>query len=205
MYKNVVKYGIDLNDRKGFLIMISAGDFRNGVTFEMESQVYRVVDFQHVKPGKGAAFVRTKLKNVITGAVLEKTFNPTEKVEEAQIDRKDMQYLYNDGEVYYFMDSETYEQLPLNKDELGDTLKYLLDNMIVKILSYKGKVFGIEPPMFVELEVTYTEPGFKGNTSTGTLKPATLETGYSVNVPLFVEIGDKIRIDTRSGEYMERV
>ena len=185
--------------------MISAGDFRNGVTFEMESQVYRIVDFQHVKPGKGAAFVRTKLKNVITGAVLEKTFNPTEKVEEAQIDRKDMQYLYNDGEVYYFMDSETYEQLPLNKDELGDTLKYLLDNMVVKILSYKGKVFGIEPPMFVELEVTYTEPGFKGNTSTGTMKPATLETGYSVNVPLFVEIGDKIRIDTRSGEYMERV
>ena len=185
--------------------MISAGDFRNGVTFEMDSQVYRVVDFQHVKPGKGAAFVRTKLKNVITGAVLEKTFNPTEKVEEAQIDRKDMQYLYNDGEVYYFMDNETYEQLPLNKDELGDTLKYLLDNMIVKILSYKGKVFGIEPPMFVELEVTYTEPGFKGNTSTGALKPATLETGYNVNVPLFVEIGDKIRIDTRSGEYMERV
>jgi len=185
--------------------MISAGDFRNGVTFEMESQVYRVVDFQHVKPGKGAAFVRTKLKNVITGSVLEKTFNPTEKVEEAQIDRKDMQYLYNDGEIYYFMDSETYEQLPLNKEELGDTLKYLLDNMIVKILSYKGKVFGIEPPMFVELEVTYTEPGFKGNTSTGTLKPATLETGYTVNVPLFVEIGDKVRIDTRSGEYMERV
>ena len=185
--------------------MISAGDFRNGVTFEMDSQVYRIVDFQHVKPGKGAAFVRTKLKNVITGAVLEKTFNPTEKVEEAQIDRKDMQYLYNDGDVYYFMDNETYEQLPLNKDELGDTLKYLLDNMVVKVLSYKGKVFGIEPPMFVELEVTYTEPGFKGNTSTGTLKPATLETGYNVNVPLFVEIGDKVRIDTRSGEYMERV
>lgn len=185
--------------------MISAGDFRNGVTFEMDSQVYRIVDFQHVKPGKGAAFVRTKLKNVITGAVLEKTFNPTEKVEEAQIDRKDMQYLYNDGDVYYFMDNETYEQLPLNKEELGDTLKYLLDNMVVKVLSYKGKVFGIEPPMFVELEVTYTEPGFKGNTSTGTLKPATLETGYNVNVPLFVEIGDKVRIDTRSGEYMERV
>ena len=185
--------------------MISAGDFKNGVTFELDSQVYRVVDFQHVKPGKGAAFVRTKLKNVITGAALEKTFNPTEKVEEAQIDRKDMQYLYNDGDVYYFMDNETYEQLPLNKDELGDTLKYLLDNMVVKVLSYKGKVFGVEPPMFVELEVTYTEPGFKGNTSTGALKPATLETGYSVNVPLFVEIGDKIRIDTRSGEYMERV
>jgi len=185
--------------------MISAGDFKNGVTFELDSQVYRVVDFQHVKPGKGAAFVRTKLKNVITGAALEKTFNPTEKVEEAQIDRKDMQYLYNDGELYYFMDNETYEQLPLNKEELGDTLKYLLDNMIVKILSYKSKVFGVEPPMFVELEVTYTEPGFKGNTSTGTLKPATLETGYIVNVPLFVEIGDKVRIDTRSGEYMERV
>ena len=185
--------------------MISAGDFKNGVTFELDSQVYRVVDFQHVKPGKGAAFVRTKLKNVITGAALEKTFNPTEKVEEAQIDRKDMQYLYNDGEVYYFMDNETYEQLPLNKEELGDTLKYLLDNMVVKVLSYKGKVFGVEPPMFVELEVTYTEPGFKGNTSTGALKPATLETGYNVNVPLFVEIGDKIRIDTRSGEYMERV
>lgn len=185
--------------------MISAGDFKNGVTFELDSQVYRVVDFQHVKPGKGAAFVRTKLKNVITGAALEKTFNPTEKVEEAQIDRKDMQYLYNDGDVYYFMDNETYEQLPLNKDELGDTLKYLLDNMVVKVLSYKGKVFGVEPPMFVELEVTYTEPGFKGNTSTGALKPATLETGYNVNVPLFVEIGDKIRIDTRSGEYMERV
>ena len=185
--------------------MIMAGDFRNGTTFEMDGQVYRIVEFQHVKPGKGAAFVRTKLKNVITGSVLEKTFNPTEKVEEAQIDRKDMQYLYNDGEIYYFMDSETYEQLPLNKEELGDTLKYLLDNMIVKILSYKGKVFGIEPPMFVELEVTYTEPGFKGNTSTGTLKPATLETGYTVNVPLFVEIGDKVRIDTRSGEYMERV
>lgn len=185
--------------------MISAGDFKNGVTFELDSQVYRVVDFQHVKPGKGAAFVRTKLKNVITGAALEKTFNPTEKVEEAQIDRKDMQYLYNDGDVYYFMDNETYEQLPLSKDELGDTLKYLLDNMVVKVLSYKGKVFGVEAPMFVELEVTYTEPGFKGNTSTGTMKPAQLETGYSVNVPLFVEIGDKIRIDTRSGEYMERV
>lgn len=185
--------------------MISAGDFRNGVTFELDSQVYRVVEFQHVKPGKGAAFVRTKLKNVITGAVLERTFNPTEKVQEAQIDRKDMQYLYNDGETYYFMDNETYEQLPLNKEELGDTLNYLLDNMIIKVLSYKGKVFGVEPPMFVELEVTYTEPGFKGDTSTGASKPADTETGYRVNVPLFVEIGDKIRIDTRTGEYMERV
>lgn len=185
--------------------MISAGEFRNGVTFEMDSQVYKVVEFQHVKPGKGAAFVRTKLKNVITGAVLERTFNPTEKVEKAQIDRKDMQYLYNDGDMYYFMDNETYEQMPLTKDELSDTLNYLLDNMVVKVLSYKGKVFGVEPPMFVELEITYTEPGFKGDTSTGATKPATLETGYKVNVPLFVEIGDKVRVDTRSGEYMERV
>ena len=185
--------------------MISAGDFRNGTTFEMESQVYRIVEFQHVKPGKGAAFVRTKLKNVMTGAVLEKTFNPTEKVQEAQIDRKDMQYLYTDGDMYYFMDNETYEQTPLSKDELGDTLNYLIDNMMVKIVSYKGKVFGVEPPIFVELDVTYTEPGFKGDTSTGATKPATVETGYKVNVPLFVEIGDKIRIDTRTGEYMERV
>ena len=185
--------------------MISAGDFRNGVTFEMDSQVYRVVEFQHVKPGKGAALVRTKLKNVMKGSVLEKTFNPTEKVQEAQIDRKDMQYLYNDGDMYYFMDNETYEQLPLNKDELGDTLNYLTDNMIVKVVSYKGKVFGIEPPIFVELEITYTEPGFKGDTSTGATKPATTQTGYVLNVPLFVEIGDKIRIDTRTGEYMERV
>lgn len=185
--------------------MITAGDFRNGVIFELDSQVYKVVEFQHVKPGKGAAFVRTKLKNVITGAVLEKTFNPTEKVQETQIDRKDMQYLYNDGETYYFMDNETFEQLPLSKEDLGDTLNYLLDNMVIKVLSYKGKVFGVEPPMFVELEVTYTEPGFKGDTSTGASKPATLETGYVVNVPLFVEIGNRIRIDTRTGEYMERV
>lgn len=184
--------------------MITAGDFRNGVIFELDSQVYRVVEFQHVKPGKGAAFVRTKLKNVITGAVLEKTFNPTEKVQETQIDRKDMQYLYNDGDTYYFMDNETFEQLPLQKEELGDTLNYLLDNMVIKVLSYKGKVFGVEPPMFVELEVTYTEPGFKGDTSTGASKPATLETGYVLNVPLFIEIGEKIRIDTRTGEYMER-
>ncbi len=185
--------------------MISAGDFRNGVTFDVDGQVFKVVEFQHVKPGKGAAFVRTKLKNVITGAVLERTFNPTEKVQEAQIDRKEMQYLYNDGDLYYFMDNETYEQLPLSKEELGDTLNYLLDNMNIKVLSYKGKVFGVEPPMFVELEVTYTEPGFKGDTSTGASKPATLETGYQVNVPLFVEIGNKVRIDTRTGEYMERV
>ncbi len=185
--------------------MISAGEFRNGTTFEMDSQVFKIVEFQHVKPGKGAAFVRTKLKNVMTGAVLERTFNPTEKVQEAQIERKDMQYLYSDGEMYYFMDNETYEQLPLGKDDLGDTLNYLTDNMMVKVVSYKGKVFGVEPPIFVELEVTYTEPGFKGDTSTGATKPATLQTGYLVNVPLFVNIGDKVRIDTRTGEYMERV
>ena len=185
--------------------MISAGEFRNGTTFEMDSQVFKIVEFQHVKPGKGAAFVRTKLKNVMTGAVLERTFNPTEKVQEAQIERKDMQYLYSDGEMFYFMDNETYEQLPLGKDDLGDTLNYLTDNMMVKVVSYKGKVFGVEPPIFVELEVTYTEPGFKGDTSTGATKPATLQTGYVVNVPLFVNIGDKVRIDTRTGEYMERV
>lgn len=185
--------------------MISAGEFRNGTTFEMDSQVFKIVEFQHVKPGKGAAFVRTKLKNVMTGAVLERTFNPTEKVQEAQIERKDMQYLYSDGDMYYFMDNETYEQLPLGKDDLGDTLNYLTDSMMVKVVSYKGKVFGVEPPIFVELEVTYTEPGFKGDTSTGATKPATLQTGYVVNVPLFVNIGDKIRIDTRTGEYMERI
>ena len=185
--------------------MITAVDFRNGMTFEEDGNVLQIVEFQHVKPGKGSAFVRTKLKNVISGAVIEKTFNPSEKVQEAQIDRKDMQYLYNDGDMYYFMDNETYEQLPLSKDELGDTLNYLIDNMNVKVVSYKGKVFGIEPPIFVELEITYTEPGFKGDTSTGATKPATTQTGYVLNVPLFVEIGDKIRIDTRTGEYMERV
>ena len=185
--------------------MISAGEFRNGATFEMDGKVYRVVEFQHVKPGKGAAFVRTKLKDVMSGNVLERTFNPTEKMPKAQIDRQDMQYLYNDGEMYYFMDNTTYEQLPLTKDELGDTLNYLTDNMEVKVLSYKGKVFGVEPPLFVELEITYTEPGFKGDTSTGATKPATTETGYVVNVPLFVNIGDRIRIDTRTGDYMERV
>ena len=185
--------------------MISAGDFRNGTTFEMDGKVYKIVEFQHVKPGKGAAFVRTKLKDVISGNVLEKTFNPTEKVQEAQIERKDMQYLYNDGDMYYFMDNATYEQLPLTKDDLGDTLNYLIDNMEVKVLSFKGKVFGVEPPLFVELEITYTEPGFKGDTSTGATKPATTNTGYEVRVPLFVNMGDKIRIDTRTGEYMERV
>ena len=185
--------------------MVVAGDFRNGVTFEMESNVYRVVEFQHVKPGKGAAFVRTKLKNVISGNSLEKTFNPSEKFEEAQITIQEMQYLYNDGENYTFMDVSTYEQIELTKNQIEDTLKYLKDNMNVKVLSYKGNVFGVEPQTFVELEVTYTEPGIKGSTSTGTTKPATVETGASFNVPIFVEIGDVIRIDTRTGEYMERV
>ena len=184
--------------------MILAGDFRNGTTFEMDSQVYRVVEFQHVKPGKGAAFVRTKLKNVIAGTTMEKTFNPSEKVEEVSITTSEMQYLYNDGESYTFMDNATYEQTELNKSQIEDILPYLLDNMTVKVLSYKGKVFGVEAPTFVELAVTYTEPGIKGSTATGTTKPATVETGAEFQVPLFVEIGDKIRIDTSTGEYMER-
>lgn len=185
--------------------MILAGDFRNGVTFEMDSNVYKVTEFQHVKPGKGAAFVRTKLKNVITGQTIEKTFNPTEKVEEAQVTIQEMQYLYNDGNTYTFMDTSTYEQIELDKTKIEETLPYLIDNMNVKVLSYKGNVFGVEPPLFVELEVTYTEPGVKGATATGQTKPCTVETGANFNVPIFVEIGDKIRIDTRSGSYMERV
>ena len=183
----------------------SAGDFRNGTTFEMDGNVYRVVEFQHVKPGKGSAFVRTKIKNVITGSVLEKTFNPTEKYPSAEIEKKEMQYLYADGDLYYFMDNETYEQMPLNKEQLGDSLKYLKENMNVKVLSYKGKVFSIEPPMFIELEVTYTEPGFAGNTTTTSGKPAKLENGLEITVPMFINIGDVIKIDTRTGEYLERV
>ena len=183
----------------------SAGDFRNGTTFEMDGNVFKVVEFQHVKPGKGSAFVRTKLKNVITGAVIEKTFNPSEKYPGAEIEKRDMQYLYEDGGLYYFMDNNTYEQIPLNEEQIGDALKYMKENMDMKILSYKGKVFAVEPPMFVELEVTYTEPGFSGNTTTTSGKPAKLENGLEISVPLFVEIGDKIRIDTRTGEYMERV
>ena len=183
----------------------SAGDFRNGTTFEMEGNVFRVVEFQHVKPGKGSAFVRTKLKNVLTGAVLEKTFNPSDKFPGAEIEKKDMQYLYNDDDLYCFMDNETYEQMPLNKEQLGDALKFIKENMSVKILSFKGKVFSVEPPMFVELEVTYTEPGFSGNTTTTSGKPASLENGYEISVPLFINIGDVIKIDTRTGEYMERV
>ena len=185
--------------------MISAGDFRNGVTFEMDNNVYQILEFQHVKPGKGAAFVRTKLKNVITGATVEQTFRPTDKMPKAHIDRKDMQYSYNDGDLYYFMDQETFDMLPLNGSQLGDALKFVKENDIVRILSYKGNVFGVEPPTFVELTVTATEPGVKGNTATGATKPATLETGAVINVPVFVNEGEVIRVDTRTGEYMERV
>ncbi len=184
--------------------MITAGDFRNGVTFEMDGNVVQVVEFQHVKPGKGAAFVRTKFKNVITGAVVERSFNPTEKFPTAFIERKDMQYLYEDGGLYYFMDVESYEQLPIEADKLGDNFKFVKENMEVKVLSYKGNVFGVEPPFFVELQVTQTDPGFKGDTATNATKPATLETGAEIRVPLFIDEGDMIRIDTRTGEYMER-
>ncbi len=184
--------------------MISAGEFRNGVTFEMDGQVLQVIEFQHVKPGKGAAFVRTKMKNVITGAVTERSFNPTDKYEQAFIERKDMQNLYSDGDLYYFMDMETYDQLPIGKDTLGDDFRFVKEEMSCKILSYKGNVFAVEPPLFVELEITETDPGFKGNTATNTLKPATVETGATVNVPLFINQGDKIKIDTRTGEYLER-
>ena len=182
-----------------------AGDLRNGTTFEIDNNVFRVVEFQHVKPGKGAAFVRVKMKNVITGAVIERTFNPSEKLQGAEIEKKDMQYLYNDGTLYYFMDNNTYDQIPLNESQIGDALKYIKENMNVTMLSFKGNVFAVEPPMFVELEVTYTEPGFSGNTTTTSGKPATLENGLEISVPLFVEIGDKIRIDTRTGQYMERI
>ena len=185
--------------------MISAGDFRNGVTFEMDGGIFQVIEFLHVKPGKGAAFVRTKLKNIVTGATIEKTFNPTDKMPKAHIERKDMQYLYNDGSLYYFMDIENYEQIPLGNDIIGDSFKFIKENEIVKLLSHKGNVFGVEPPNFFELEVIETEPGFKGDTATGATKPATVETGAIIKVPLFVDKGDVIRIDTRTGEYMERV
>lgn len=184
--------------------MITASEFRNGATFELDNQIFQVVEFQHVKPGKGAAFVRTKLKNIVTGATVERTFNPSDKMPKAHIERKDMQYLYNDGDLYYFMDTETYEQLPINRSAIGDTFKFVKENMTVKILSHKGGVFGIEPPTFVELEITHTEPGFKGDTATGATKPATLETGAIIKVPLFVNQGDMVRIDTRTGEYLER-
>ena len=184
--------------------MISAGDFRNGITFELEGHVVQVIEFQHVKPGKGAAFVRTKYKNVITGAVVERSFNPTDKYPTAYIERKDMQYLYSDGDLYYFMDMETYEQQPIDSSKLGPAFQFVKENMEVKVLSYKGNVFGVEPPNFVELEVTETDPGFKGDTATNATKPATLETGAEIKVPLFINQGDMIRIDTRTGEYMER-
>ena len=185
--------------------MVSAGDFRNGITVEMEGNVYQIIEFQHVKPGKGAAFVRTKLKNIINGGVVEKSFRPTEKFPQARIDRKDMQYLYSDGDLFNFMDTETYDQIALNGDTVGDTLKFVKENEMVKVCSYNGKVFAIEPPLFVELEITDTEPGFKGDTATGATKPAIVETGAKVMVPLFVENGEVIKIDTRTGEYLSRV
>ncbi len=184
--------------------MISASEFRNGVTFEMDGNVMQVVEFQHVKPGKGAAFVRTKMKNVITGAVTETSFNPTAKFESAYVEKKDMEYSYNDGDLYYFMDNETFDMLPINADVLGDGFRFVKENMTCKVMSYKGKVFGVEPPTFVELEVTQTDPGFKGDTATNVTKPAILETDTEIKVPLFINPGDKIKIDTRTGEYLER-
>ena len=184
--------------------MISAGEFRNGVTIEYECDIFIILEFQHVKPGKGAAFVRTKIKNLKTGSVVEKTFRPTEKMPRAHIDRMDMQYLYNDGSLYHFMNVETFDQIAVNAEEIGDTLKFVKENDMVKILSYEGEVFGIEPPLFVELEITETEPGFAGNTAQGATKPATVETGATVNVPLFINQGEKIKIDTRTGEYLGR-
>lgn len=185
--------------------MVTAGDFKNGITFEMDGQVMQIIEFQHVKPGKGAAFVRTKIRNVITGAVTERTFNPTDKFENAYVERKDMQYIYNDGDLYYFMDMESYEQIPIAPSLLDDNFKFVKEEMMCKVASYKGKVFAVEPPMFVELEITDTEPGFKGDTATGATKPATLETGAIIKVPLFINAGTVVKIDTRTGEYLERV
>jgi elongation factor P len=185
--------------------MVSAGDFRNGLTFEMDGSVMQIIEFQHVKPGKGAAFVRTKLRNVITGAVVETTFNPTEKFPTAVVERKDMEYSYNDGDLYYFMDLETFDQVPLNADKLPDNFKFVKEGMTVRLVSYKGNVFSVEPPMFVELLVTKAEPGVKGNTATNASKPVTLETGAEIKVPMFINEGDVLKIDTRTGEYLERV
>ncbi len=185
--------------------MVSAGDFRNGLTIELDNGIYQIIEFQHVKPGKGAAFVRTKLRNIKSGGVVEKTFRPTEKCPQAHIEKRDMQYLYNDGELYNFMDVETFDQFALNEEAIGDSLKFVKENEMVKMLSHNGEVFAIEPPLFVELEITETEPGFKGDTATGATKPATVETGATVYVPLFVETGDRISIDTRTGEYLKRV
>lgn len=184
--------------------MVSAGDFRNGVTFEMDGNVYQIIEFQHVKPGKGAAFVRAKIRNVIAGSVIERTFNPNDKYPTAYIERKEMSFSYSDGDLFYFMDPESYELIPVNKNEVGDNFKFVKEEMVCKILSYKGNIFGIEPPTFVELQIVETEPGFKGNTATNATKPAKLETGAEIRVPLFINEGDTIRIDTRTGEYMER-
>ena len=184
--------------------MVTAGDFKNGVTFEMEGNVFQVIEFQHVKPGKGAAFVRTKMKNVITGAVIERSFSPTDKFDSAFIERKDMQYSYSDGDLYYFMDMESFDMVPLNQDVLPDSFKFVKEEMMCKLCSFKGKVFSVEPPTFVELEITDTDPGFAGNTATNTLKPATVETGAEIKVPLFIEVGEIIKIDTRTGEYLSR-
>ena len=184
--------------------MISAGEFRNGVTFEQDGQVLQVVEFQHVKPGKGAAFVRTKTKNVITGSVVETSYNPTAKFPQAFIERREVTYSYEDGDLYYFMDNETYEQIPVAAADVPENFKFCKENEICKLLSYKGKVFSVEIPNFIELEVTETEPGFKGNTATNTLKPAIVETGAEVKVPLFIDQGEKIKIDTRTGEYLAR-
>ncbi len=184
--------------------MVSAVDFRNGVTFEMDGNVLQIIEFQHVKPGKGAAFVRAKVRNVITGSVIERTFNPSEKFPTAFVERKEMEYSYSDGGLYYFMDPESYELIPINESELSDNFKFVKENMVCRILSYKGNVFGVEPPNFVELQVTKTDPGFKGDTATNTTKPATLETGAEVKVPLFIDEGEMIQIDTRTGEYMGR-
>ena len=185
--------------------MISAGDFKNGVTLEYNGNIFQIIDFQHVKPGKGAAFVRTKLKNIISGGVIETSFRPTEKFPKAHIERKDMQYLYSDGELFHFMDVETYDQIALNEDAIGDSLKFVKENEMVKICSHKGNVFAVEPPLFVELAIIETEPGFKGDTAQGATKPATVETGAVVYVPLFVEMGAVLKIDTRTGEYLSRV
>ncbi len=184
--------------------MISVSDFRNGITFDMDGKVMQIVEFQHVKPGKGAAFVRVKMRNVITGGVTETTFNPNDKYPTAYIERKKMEYSYNDGDLYYFMDGETYELVPIEKNMLDDSFRFVKEHNTCTVMSYKGSVFGVEPPRFVELVVAATEPGFAGNTATNTLKPATLETGAEVKVPLFIEEGEKIQIDTTTGEYLGR-
>jgi elongation factor P len=184
--------------------MVTAGDFKKGLTVEWDGGVWTVVDFQHVKPGKGAAFVRTKIKNIMTGAVIERSFNPTDKMPKAIIETKELEYLYNDGELYYFMDPETYEQMPLTEDKVEDAIRFMKENTVATVRFFKGEAFSVEAPNFVELTVTDTEPGFKGDTASNTTKPATVETGYTLQVPLFVNTGDVLRIDTRTGEYMSR-